>query len=124
MVLVVDEAVDSDVLPLERRRGLRVPQDRPVKVYEPAASRFFGGKTRDVSSSGLQMEFPLFVQLRPGRLINIHIGTDTGGQPLANRRSMIPARVVWMKPNDESAPDKLLVGVEFLTSITAGTRAA
>ncbi len=120
MELVCDRDLDfdNDVLHLDRRRAPRVGQDRPVKVYEPSASRFFGGRTRDVSSTGLQLEFPAFVQLRPGRLINVHIGIQKGGQPLANRRSMIPARVVWMTP-DATNPEKLLVGVEFLSYITA-----
>jgi hypothetical protein len=116
-----DEATD-DVLHLDRRRAQRVPQDRPVKVYEPAASRFFGGRTVDVSSTGLQLEFPSFVQLRPGRVINVHIGIAEGGQPLANRRSMIPARVVWLRHDegdDASRQNLLRVGVEFLTHITA-----
>ena len=28
----------------ERRRGLRIRQHRPVKVYEPAGARYFGGQ--------------------------------------------------------------------------------
>jgi len=119
MVLVCDRDLDNDdVLHLDRRRAQRVSQERPVKVYEPAASRFFGGRTRNVSSTGLQLEFPSFVQLRAGRIINVHIGINEGGQPLANRRSMTPARVVWITP-DATDPTKLLVGVEFLSYITA-----
>jgi hypothetical protein len=118
MVLVSDREVVDDVLHLDRRRAPRVEQARPVKVYEPAASRFFGGRTRNVSSTGIQVEFPSFVQLRPGRLVNVHIGIHEGGQPLANRRSMVPARVVWMNA-DPNADGTLVVGLEFLTFVSA-----
>jgi hypothetical protein len=117
MTLVRDQDRIDDTMYLDRRRAVRLAQQRPVKVYEPAASRFFPGQTRNVSATGLQLEFPQFVQLRPGRLINVHIGIETGGQPLANRRSMVPARVVWMNTDAES--QKLVVGVEFLTYVTA-----
>src|ERR1700728_3619434 len=39
---------------IERRRGLRIQQNRPIKVYEHTASRYFGGQTQDVSSTGLR----------------------------------------------------------------------
>ena len=38
--LVTDEGA-------ERRRGLRIRQNRPIKVLEPATSRYFGGQTED-----------------------------------------------------------------------------
>ena len=40
----------SETLSLERRRGLRVWQSRPVKVFEPTLSRYYGGQTENVSS--------------------------------------------------------------------------
>jgi len=97
-----DHETDDYSMRLERRRGRRVVQDRPVKVYEPFASRFFTGRTYDVSSTGMCLEFPAWVALRPGRVINVHVGVRADGQPLANRRSMIPARVVWLSL--ENAP--------------------
>ena len=118
MVLVSDHDFVDDAIHLDRRRAPRIAQERPVKVYEPAASRFFGGRTRNVSSTGLQIEFPSFVQLRPGRLVNVHVGIHEGGQPLANRRSMVPARVVWMQTTD-NANGAIVVGLEFLSFITA-----
>jgi hypothetical protein len=116
MVLVSDLDFVDDALHLDRRRAPRVEQARPVKVYEPAASRFFGGRTRNVSSTGLQIEFPSYVQLRAGRLVNVHIGIHEGGQPLANRRSMVPARVVWMQTDADGG---IVAGLEFLSFISA-----
>jgi hypothetical protein len=93
----VDDRADSMTMMrgLDRRRAVRVQQQRPVKVYEPFVSRFFSGRMCDVSSTGMCLEFASWVTLRPGRVIHVHVGVATEGQPLPNRRNMIPARVVW-----------------------------
>ena len=36
----------------ERRRGLRISQDRPIRVFESAANQFIAGETRDISATG------------------------------------------------------------------------
>ena len=109
---------------LERRRGLRIQQNRPIKVYEHTVARYFGGQTQDVSSTGLRLELPRSMPLRPGKLLSIHVGLDSVGQALANRRNMIPARVVWVKRPPEQDAKSLAVGVEFMASISAQLDAA
>ncbi|HEY0009783.1 MAG TPA: PilZ domain-containing protein [Tepidisphaeraceae bacterium] len=107
----------------ERRRGLRILQDRPVKVFEPAIARFLNGRTRDVSSTGLQLTFDTDLGLRPGRLINIAVGCEAGGGPLVNRRSLITACIVWTRPDLETE-EGMIAGVEFLSNVTAFAGAA
>jgi PilZ domain len=119
--LAADEAED---LTLERRRGLRVQQHRPVKVYESTTSRYFGGRTEDVSSTGLRLELPAFAPIRTGETLNIHVGLNAQGETLANRRQMIPARVVWVNRSQSAKRGRLEVGVEFLASIAARLDAA
>ncbi|MDB5291833.1 MAG: hypothetical protein JWL69_3074 [Phycisphaerales bacterium] len=119
--LAADEAED---LTLERRRGLRVQQHRPVKVYESTTSRYFGGRTEDVSSTGLRLELPAFAPIRTGETLNIHVGLNAQGETLANRRQMIPARVVWVNRSQSTKRGRLEVGVEFLASIAARLDAA
>ena len=113
----------DDSMPLERRRGLRVRQQRPVKIYEPTTSRYFGGRTEDISATGLRIELPAFMPVREGNHVNIHVGLHNSGQSLANRRQMIPARVVWVKRsfNPEGVVE---AGVEFLPGIAAQLDAA
>src|SRR5438132_3800440 len=79
----------------ERRRGLRIRQNRPVKIFENAAARYFGGQTQDISSTGLRLELPASAALQPGETVCIHVGPSQSGYALANRRQMMPARVVW-----------------------------
>jgi hypothetical protein len=105
----------------ERRRGLRINDQRPLKIYEPRASRFIGGQTLDISATGLRIELPVSSPIQPGKLLSIHVGVNTQGQSLANRRQMIPAKVVWVS-RDGGA--HLTAGVEFLASIAAHLDAA
>jgi hypothetical protein len=110
--------------PSERRRGLRVRQARPVKVYEAAGARYFGGQTEDISATGLRIELPASADMRPGEVLNIHVGLNRGGSMLANRRQMMPARVVWVDRCGRSALGYLVAGVEFLANISAHCDAA
>jgi hypothetical protein len=109
---------------IERRRGLRIRQNRPIKVFEPTIARFFGGQTQDISGTGLRIELPMSTPIRPGKLLSIHVGVGTSGQALANRRAMIPVKVVWID-RDVTRPDgRMTAGVEFLASIAAHLDAA
>lgn len=109
----------------ERRRGFRVRQSRPVKVYEPTTSRYFGGQTGDVSATGLRVELPAYAPVREGDVLSIHVGlSQHTGQALVHRRQMIPARVVWVARRAGRLDGKLEAGVEFLASIAAHLDAA
>ena len=106
---------------IERRRGLRIAQTRPVKVLEPSIGRYYGGQTQDISSTGLRLELPASALVRAGKVINIHVGLGASGSALANRRQMMPARVVWI---DRSQPGKLSAGIEFVATTSAHLDAA
>lgn len=109
---------------VERRRGLRIRQSRPVKVFEPTAGRYVGGQTADVSTTGLRLELPLSVAVRPGKVLAIHVGLSERGEALANRRSMIPARVVWVDRSADLPRGRMALGVEFLAGISVLAGAA
>jgi len=122
MMTLVDQFENRDEKKLaERRRGLRISQHRPIKVYEPTSTRFIGGQTCDVSTTGLRIEMPVSAPVKVGKLLSIHVGLSHQGESLANRRQMLPARVVWVN----RSPGKMLTaGVEFLASIAAHLDAA
>ena len=117
-------ASDDASVAAERRRGLRIRQNRPVKIFDPTSTRYFAGQTCDVSSTGLRVELPPSMPVRTGNVINIHVGLSEAGQPLANRRSMLPARVVWLARRLQNGKPKMTVGVEFVSSISAHLDAA
>lgn len=115
--------VEFDQLaPTERRRGLRILQNRPIKVLDPTAGKYFGGQTRDVSATGLQIELPAQATVRTGEMLNIHVGLSSSGESLANRRQMMPARVVWVNRN--LVKKIMTAGVEFAANIGAQLDAA
>jgi hypothetical protein len=122
-VLEADEFQLDDETNADRRRGLRVRDERPVKIFEPVGGRYFGGKTEDISATGLRIELPAWAHLRAGDALNIHVGLNGRGQTLANRRNMIPARVVWVN-RAPTAQAVMEAGVEFLNHIHARVHAA
>jgi hypothetical protein len=114
----------ADASGAERRRGLRIRQNRPVKIYDPLSCRYLGGQTEDISATGLRISLPFNSYIRPGSLLNVHVGLGSGGQPLANRRQMMPAKVVWMDYPESGPCGFLQAGVEFTSSIAAHLDAA
>src|SRR5438874_13642519 len=88
--------------PAERRRGLRIRQARPIKLYEPAGARYFGGQTEDISATGLRIELPASAPVLPGNVVNVHVGLNDTGRTLANRKSMLPAKIVWVDRSDRT----------------------
>jgi len=106
----------------ERRRGLRIRQQRPVKAFDPVGCRFLPGHTEDISSSGMRVHLPASAPLRAGSPISIHVGVAASGQPLANRRDMMPARVIWTVRQPDSR--YVLVGVELTGNTAAQLDAA
>lgn len=108
----------------ERRRGLRIRQNRPIKIFEPRSHRYFGGQTEDLSATGLRIELPLSTPVREGEIVNIHIGLGHRGEPLAYRRKMVPARVIWVRREHDLASGRLMAGVEYVASIAAHLDAA
>lgn len=125
MMALVDELKSEEApnprTPAERRRGLRISQERPIKIYEPWSTRYIGGQTHDVSATGLRIELPMSAPVQAGKLLSIHVGLSDRGDSLAHRRQMIPARVVWV---ERGVGAKLTAGVEFLASIAAHLDAA
>jgi PilZ domain len=126
MTLMRESAVCENETPsdFERRRGLRINQARPIKVFEPASSRYYGGQTEDVSSTGLRIELPRSVALSAGKVLSVHVGLSSSGESLANRRQMMPARVVWVRRDNDGGSPRLTAGLEFLANITAHLDAA
>lgn len=107
----------------DRRRGLRIRQKRPVKVFEPVSGRFFAGVTYDVSGTGLSVGLPLSVPVFEGRRVTVHVGREGRQGPLANRRFMIPARVVWLQ-REPGTCRELRCGLEFVQDNAAEVVAA
>lgn len=114
-----DSAGDS-----ERRRGLRIRQERPIKIYEPTSNRYIGGQTLDISATGLRIELPASTPVREGSPVHVHVGLNQQGQSLANRRQMMQARIVWVDRDWNIRHPRLTCGIELEPTIAAHLDAA
>jgi hypothetical protein len=125
MTLTYREAEPASASPAERRRGLRIRRDHPVKIFSPAANRYIPGQTLDVSATGLRISLSASAPFLPGQHVSIHVGLNSTGNPLANRRQMLPARIVWI--DRSSAPEAqttVTAGLEFIATLAAHLDAA
>jgi c-di-GMP-binding flagellar brake protein YcgR len=122
MLMLTEPMTRKEATGAERRRGLRIRQERPVKIYEPNRGRYFGAQTCDVSTTGLRIELPTGAAVSLGEILNIHVGLSHSGNALANRRTMMPARVVWVEPGTDAGRTE--AGIEFVSDIESYRRAA
>lgn len=124
-LMVQDVARDEQAATAsERRRGLRIRRNHPVKVYEPSLGRYFGGQTEDISSTGLRIELPVSAPVRVGKVLNVFVAPAAEGHSLGQRRQMLPARVVWTDRMSQCVRGRLVAGVEFVSNIAAQIDAA
>jgi hypothetical protein len=108
-----DSPTDSDPLSLERRVAARVRLSRPVRVIALSSGRHMAGKSRDVSSTGMRLELPVSNAIVEGEAVQLDIGSLAGVGPLRSRRSVVAARVVWVKRENKLVRPMLTAGVEF-----------
>lgn len=123
MLLIAEANIRDDSRQAERRRGLRIRQNRPIKVFVPVAGRYFGGQTVDISAAGLRIELPAAAPLHEGSMLSVHVGLGDNGEGLANRRQMMPARVVWVT-RGSFAGRRLVAGIELSAAVAAHLDAA
>lgn len=108
---------DHDTLLLERRRGVRVEQRRPVKLLDPRTGRYHGAVTLDVSGTGLKLSIPRTLPVLQGTVLHLHVAGESQG--LISRSQMVPVRIVWLRGEVEKQ-----AGVELLATPTAAVEAA
>lgn len=101
----------------DRRRGLRVPQSRAVKIFHPTANRYIPAQTVDLSPTGLRLTLPATSTVLAGTILQVHVAASSAASQVASQRSMMPARVVWV---DRSTTQSQL-GLEY---IAAASKAA
>ena len=101
----------------ERRRGLRIKQQRPVKLYEPRTARYYPGQTADISASGLRLSLPLSTPIIAGHTLSLHVASHCS---FASRSQMVEAKVIWMQREGS----QLVAGLELLSSAAVLARAA
>jgi hypothetical protein len=72
----------------------------------------------------LRVQLPTNGGLRVGEVLGIHVGLSRIGEKLANRRQLIPVRVVWVGKPDALRKGAVVAGVEYVAGIGAQLDAA
>ena len=116
-MLTLDRRMSPTPANLERRRGLRIKQQRPVKIYEPRTARYYPGQTADISHSGLRLTLPPSTPIVTNNILSLHISSACA---FAFKAQMIEARVIWMRRDSE----QVVAGLELLSSAAVQSRAA
>src|SRR5688572_3731481 len=124
MLTLADRNGKQGAAMAERRRGLRIRQCRPVKMYEPRTSRYFPGRTADISATGIRLKLPLSVPIIPGSMVSLHIGVKSSSDSLGSRRHMLDARVVWTRRDPSDPQGQLVAGLELLAAAAIQVSAA
>jgi hypothetical protein len=76
----------------DRRRSIRVPATRPVKLFHQASGRFLPASTVNVSAGGVMLQITWPCALRPGEPVDVYLPTDARAVLTGAHR--IPARVL------------------------------
>jgi hypothetical protein len=105
----------------ERRRGLRIRQARPIKLFDPSAARFAAGRTCDISADGLRIELPILAPVYAEQIVYVHISESCDGHAQATQKQLVPAKIIWV---DRTRRDALTAGIELLTNISVHRDAA
>jgi len=77
----------------DRRQSPRFPLARPVKLRCMISGRYYGGHTRDVSSSGVMTQLDTPSLLVPGQRVAVGIA-EYERQPIIAADTMVEATVV------------------------------
>ncbi len=56
----------------EQRKASRSTLAWPVSIWVPQANRFFNGRSRNVSKTGVFVKLPLTAPIRPGHVVELN----------------------------------------------------
>lgn len=105
----------------QRRQGLRVHQDRPAKVYDARARRYYAGRALDMGAKGMKLLLPAGCPIQTGGTLQVYVGQDDE-HILLSLANMTPVRVIWVETMATRDPKHITVGVELALLNAASTR--
>jgi len=102
------------VTTLEQRGEGRTTVEWPVSVWHPGASRFFNGKSLNVSSSGTLLTLPIKTPLREGQSVEVNFPRrDSLAREKGASARIKPARVVRVDRSEMLHSATIKVGLAF-----------
>lgn len=77
----------------DRRRSPRLQLERPCKIFDPRSRKYIAATTRDLSTTGLLLDVPSVVEVKPGETLHVGVAM-TRRQGLLQAKEMMEAVVV------------------------------
>ncbi len=98
----------------EKRQADRSEVDWPVSVWHPKASRFFNGRSVDISSTGALVTLSMKVPVKEGQDIEINFPRNMNLAKEKGRFARIKtARVIRIDRSKAMRSSNVKVGLEF-----------
>jgi len=95
---------------VEQRREKRTDLAWPVSVWLPEASRFFNGRSANISRTGVLVNVPLTMPVRPGSIVELNFPrTDSLAREKGQYARIKRGRVVRI--DRQSTLDEACIGV-------------
>jgi hypothetical protein len=96
----------------DRRRQNRISIERPCKIHDPRTGKYVSAVTCDLSESGLLIDVPRLLELKPGDKVFVGVAM-TRRQALLHAKEMMEASVVRALPTTD---DHTQLAVRFDSS--------
>lgn len=98
----------------EQRTNARAELSWPVSMWLPEASRFFNGRSTNISKSGVFIDAPMTMPVRPGHVVEVNFPRS---QSLAERKGHFAriksGRVVRVDRNNVLKNASIGVAIRF-----------
>lgn len=106
------------VCAFEQRKAVRSPVAWPVSLWHPKATRFFNGRSVDVSNTGVMVQMPIQTPLQEGQTVELNFPRS---KPLAKRKGSFAriknALVVRIDRSNTLGSATLNVGFAFTDQV-------
>lgn len=98
----------------EQRRTKRTDVKWPVSIWHPKASRFYNGRSVNLSGKGALVELPMKVPVKVGQTVEINIPRNEELSREKGQSARIKkARVIYVNRNESLETTHIKVGFQF-----------
>ena len=113
MLNLGDTVMSTDTL-VEQRKSLRTEVSWPVSIWFPEATRFFNGRSSNISKTGVLLRMPVATPLHAGNIVELNFPrTMTLAKKKGGFARIKSGRVVRVERGSLLDDAEISVGVAF-----------
>jgi len=99
---------------VEQRKEARTNLSWPVSIWLPEASRFFNGRSANISKTGVYVTVPLMTPIRPGNIVEINFPrTETLAREKGQFARIKSGKIVRVERRNMFKDGKIGVAIAF-----------